>query len=84
MEALFRILAIISGLVVIGTPGNIEWGFMTRMEGFFRMMLFILLAAIFHCCAEHIRDKKRKKRRAYRSTSSVSSNKNVELTTKSV
>ena len=84
MERLFRCLATISGIMVIGTPGNIEWGFITRLEGFLRMMLFILLTVIFHCCAEHIRDKKRKKRRAHRTGTSVSSNKNVELTTKSV
>ena len=77
MVTFLRLFATLCAFMVIGTVGGMEWGTIAKLDGIFRMVIFMVLTAKFHKYAELLYAKQRKKRRANRSTSSVNSYKTV-------
>lgn len=74
---LFRFLAVASFFCgCIGSIGGIEMGAYGICRGFLQCVFFLALTVIFHLWAEawdHYKARKRYKKRANRSTSSVNS-----------
>lgn len=77
MITLLRLLATLCAVAIVGTIGGMDWGTIAMLDGIIRMALLMVATAKLHKYAEKLQAKKRKKRRANRSTSSVSSRKNV-------
>ncbi len=77
MITLLRLLATLCAFMVIGTVGGVELGSISYIDGLLRIALLMVATTQLHSYAEKLERKNRKKRRANRRTSSVSSHKNV-------
>ena len=65
--------ATLSVFAIVGTVGGMQWGNIAIPDGILRVIVLMVLTAKLHKYAEMLYTKQRKKRRAHRSTSSVSS-----------
>ena len=60
METLFRILATLCAIMVIGTVGGMEYGTISIIGGLIRCIGFCIGAATFHSIAEYFYDKRKR------------------------